>query len=94
MATGYGVCVCIVYEHRAISCTGLRRRTGSKPYRDRAEIVRKSCSHRSERKSYGARAASARRSRGDGTVTVRSSCSFGQLYTKSVQPHISACDVD
>ena len=41
MATGYGVCVHIVYEHRAISCTGLREQTGVNPYRDCAEIVRR-----------------------------------------------------
>ena len=43
MATGYGVCVHIVYEHRAISRTGPRGQAGAKPYRGCAEIVRKSC---------------------------------------------------
>ena len=53
-----------------------RRRIGAKPYGDRAEIVRKSCLGRL---------------RGDGTVTVRSSCSFGHLCIKSDKLHISAC---
>ena len=43
MATGYGVCVHIVYEHHAISCTGPRGQAGVNPYRGSAEIVRKSC---------------------------------------------------
>ena len=93
MATGYGVRVYIVYELRKF-----RRRTGAKPYGNRAKIVRKSCSHRavsaaSARKSYGTRATSEQRPRGDRTVTVRSSCSFGHSCTKSVQHHISACVV-
>ena len=33
----------IVYEHRAISSTGPRGQPGVNPYRDCAEIVRKSC---------------------------------------------------
>ena len=73
MAIGDGVCVHIVYEHRAISCTGFRRQIEAKPYGDRAEIVGKSCSHRavsaaSARKSYRAPAASVRRQRGDCVV--------------------------
>ena len=95
MATGCDVCVYIVYERRAISCTGFRRRAGTKLHGDRAEIVRNSCSLRavsvaSARKSYGARAASIRRPRGDSMVTVRSSCSLGHSCTKSVQLYISA----
>ena len=43
MATGYCVCVYIIYKQRAISCTGFRRRTGAMSYGDRAEIVQKSC---------------------------------------------------
>ena len=43
MATGYGVCVHIVYGHRAISSTGPRGQPGVNPYRDCAEIVRKLC---------------------------------------------------
>ena len=43
MATGYGVCVHIVYGHRAISSTGPWGQPGINPYRDCAEIVRKSC---------------------------------------------------
>ena len=42
-ATGYGVCVYIIYEHRAISCIGPRGQTGTHPYRGCSEIVRKSC---------------------------------------------------
>ena len=40
---GYGVCVHIVYEHRAISCTGPRGQAGVNLYRGCAEVVRKSC---------------------------------------------------
>ena len=61
--------------------------------RDRTvnQIMQSSCSLRSlRRKSYGGRTASIRRPRGDGTVTVRSSCTFGHSCTKSVQLHISA----
>ena len=43
MPTGYGICVHIVYGHRAISSTGPRGQPGVNPYRDCAEIVRKSC---------------------------------------------------
>ena len=43
MATGYGVCVHIIYGHHAISSTGPRGQPGVNPYRDCAEIVRKSC---------------------------------------------------
>ena len=43
MATGYGVCVHIVYEHRAISCTGPRGQVGVNPHRGCAEIERKLC---------------------------------------------------
>ena len=43
MATGYGVCVYIVYGLRAISSTGPRGQPGLNPYRDCAEIVQKSC---------------------------------------------------
>ena len=43
MATGYGVCVHIVYGYRAISSTRHRGQPGVNPYRDCAEIVRKSC---------------------------------------------------
>ena len=43
MATGYGICVHIIYGHRAISSTGPRGQPGVNPYRDCAEIVRKSC---------------------------------------------------
>ena len=43
MATGYGICIHIVYGHRAISSTGSRGQPGVNPYRDCAEIVRKSC---------------------------------------------------
>ena len=39
MATGYGVCVNIEYEQRAISYTGFRQRTGPKQYRDRVRIT-------------------------------------------------------
>ena len=42
-ATGYGICVHIVYGHRAISSTGPRAANRVNPYRDSAEIVRKSC---------------------------------------------------
>ena len=64
MATGYGICVHIVYGHRAISSTGPQGQPGVDPYRDCAEIVRKSCDivqlssslRSSARKSYGARA--------------------------------------
>ena len=41
--TGYGICVHIVFGHRAISSKGPRRQPGVNPYRDCAEIVRKSC---------------------------------------------------
>ena len=40
---GYGICVHIVYGHRAISSMGPRGQPGVHPYRDCAEIVRKSC---------------------------------------------------
>ena len=40
---GYGICVHIVYGHRAFSSTGPREQPGVNPYRDCAEIVRKSC---------------------------------------------------
>ena len=43
MATGNGVCVHIVYVHRAISCTGPRGQTGTKPYKNYTEIIGKSC---------------------------------------------------
>ena len=43
MATGYGVCVHIVYEHRTISCMGPRGQAGVNPYRGCTEIVRKLC---------------------------------------------------
>ena len=43
MATGYGVCFHIVYEHRAISCMGNRGQVGPMPYGGCFEIVRKSC---------------------------------------------------
>ena len=43
MATGYGRCVHVVYGHRAISSTGPRGQPGVNPYRDSAEVVRKSC---------------------------------------------------
>ena len=46
MATGYGVCVYVLYGHCAISFTGLSNRPVQNR-RDRAEIVRKSCGHRS-----------------------------------------------
>ena len=36
-------CVHIVYGHREISSTGPRGQPGVNPYRDCAEIVRKSC---------------------------------------------------
>ena len=42
VATGYGICVHIVYRHRAISSSGPRGQPGVNPYRDYAEIVRKS----------------------------------------------------
>ena len=42
-ATGYDVCVYIIYEHRAISCIGPRGQAGANPYRGCLEIVRKSC---------------------------------------------------
>ena len=43
--TGYGIILCahIVYGHRAISSTGPQGQPGVNPYRDCAEIVRKSC---------------------------------------------------
>ena len=42
MATGYGVCVYILYGQRAISlwATGFHRRTSPNPNGGRAEIVR------------------------------------------------------
>ena len=43
MATGYGIFVHIIYGHRAISYMGPRGQPGVNPYRDCAEIVRKSC---------------------------------------------------
>ena len=43
MATGYGICVHIVYGHRAISSTGPRGQPGVNLYKDCAEIVQKSC---------------------------------------------------
>ena len=43
MATGYGICVHIVYGHHAFSSTWPRGQPGVNPYRDCAEIVRKSC---------------------------------------------------
>ena len=43
VATGYGVCVHIVYGHCAISSTGPRGQPGVNPYRDSKDIVRKSC---------------------------------------------------
>ena len=87
------LCIYIVNEQRKF-----RRRTGEKPYGNRAKIVRKSCSHRavsaaSARKSYGARAASAQRPRGDSTVTCEPRVVFRHSCTKSVQHHISACVV-
>ena len=77
MATGYGVCVHIVYEHRAISSTGPRGQPDVNPYRDCAEIVRKSCnvsavavqSPQPPHGSYGARAEIGLR-----TVPVRGLC--------------------
>ena len=41
--TGYGICVHIVYGHRAISSAGPRGQPGVNPYRDCAEIVRILC---------------------------------------------------
>ena len=46
MATGYGIYVFTLstpYGHRAISSSGHRGHPGVNPYRDCAEIVRKSC---------------------------------------------------
>ena len=43
VATGYGICVYIVNGDRAISSTGPWGQPGVNPYRDCAEIVRKSC---------------------------------------------------
>ena len=45
MATGDGLCVHIVYEHRTISCTWAldRGQVGVNPYRGCAEIEQKSC---------------------------------------------------
>ena len=43
MATDYGICVHLLYGHRANSSTGPRGLPGVNPYRDCAEIVRKSC---------------------------------------------------
>ena len=43
MATGYGICVHIVYGHRAIYSPGPRGQPRANPYRDYAEIVRKLC---------------------------------------------------
>ena len=40
---GYGVCVHIICEHRAISCTGPRGQARVNPYRGCAEIVQKLC---------------------------------------------------
>ena len=80
MATGCGVCVHIVYEHRAISCTGPRGQAGVNPYRGCAEIVRKLCKisgvavqspQPPDGNHYGARAASVQRLRGDGAEMVR-----------------------
>ena len=42
VSVGYDVCVYNSYGHRAISCSGFRRRSESEPYGDRREIVRKS----------------------------------------------------
>ena len=79
MATGYSVCVHIVYEHRAISCTGPRGAGRAKSVQrlrgDCTENVQSQCSCRavtaaSTQKSYGARAASVQRLRGDDAVTV------------------------
>ena len=62
MATGYGICVHIVYGHRAISSTGPPWATRGKSVQrlcgDCTEIVQCQCSCRaaSARKSYGARA--------------------------------------
>ena len=46
MATGYGLCVHIVHEHRAISSSGTRRQFDTKSYGGCADIVRKSCNFR------------------------------------------------
>ena len=43
IAGGYGLCVHIIYGYRAISSTRPRGQPGENPYRDCAEIVRKSC---------------------------------------------------
>ena len=94
---GFVVFVCTVYEQSAISCKGFRRRTGTKPYGDLAEIVRKSCSHRAvSAVSYGNHTEPMRLpygGRAEITVTVQSSCRFRHSCTKSVQLHISACVV-
>ena len=42
MATGYGVCVYIIYEYRAIFVPTLGGLIGTNPYGGCAEIVRKS----------------------------------------------------
>ena len=53
MATGYGICVHIIYGHRAISSTGprgnpgkIRTETGRRLYRNRAMSVQLPCSLR------------------------------------------------
>ena len=93
VATGFDVCVYIVYEQRGISCTGFRQ-IGAKPYGDRVEIVRQSCSVRNRcMEIVQSPCSSVRRPRGDDTMIVRSSCSFGHSCTKNVQLRISACVV-
>ena len=87
-----------MYEHSAISCTGFRRRIEAKPYANRVEIIRKSCSYRAVTESHRARATSVRRPRGDGTVTARfpydfrSSCSFlAYVYKMYTNSHFCLC---
>ena len=43
MAAGYGVCVYIVHDYRAIFCADSRGLIGTNPYGSCAEIVRQSC---------------------------------------------------
>ena len=71
LATGYGVCVHIVYEHRAISCMSSWPQTGQ----SRMKAVRRSYGNRampvrSPQIPHGNRT-TLERARGDGVLTVR-----------------------
>ena len=80
VASGYGACVYIVYEHRVISSTGFRRRSG---------YVRRLRGNRAvSAASARARAAYIWRPRRDGKVPMRSPCSLPFVYQNGSTSHV------